>query len=75
MSLSFVLIPYSQAVLVDNTMYISGQLGIKTNGDLVDGMEAQTRLALDNIGHILRAAGATYNNGNPILTFSVMALL
>lgn len=48
---------------MDNVLYISGQLGMKTNGDLVEGFEAQTRLALDNIGHVLKAAGATFKNG------------
>lgn len=48
---------------MDNVLYISGQLGMKPSGDLVEGFEAQTRLALDNIGHILKAAGATFKNG------------
>lgn len=48
---------------MNNILYVSGQLGMKTNGDLVEGFEAQTRLALDNIGHVLNAAGATFKNG------------
>ncbi|XP_037836516.1 2-iminobutanoate/2-iminopropanoate deaminase isoform X3 [Kryptolebias marmoratus] len=37
--------PYSQAVVVDRTMYISGQLGMDpVSGQLVDGgVQAQTR--------------------------------
>ena len=54
---------FSQAVLVDRTLYISGQLGMDTSGQLQDGVEAQTRLALENMGHILEAAGMTHNNG------------
>lgn len=47
---------------MNNVLYISGQLGMKPNGDLVEGFEAQTRLALDNIGHILKEAGCTFKN-------------
>lgn len=47
--------PYSQALIVGNTMYISGQLGIDpTNGKLVEGGTAeQARQALKNIMAIL----------------------
>jgi len=57
--------PYSQAVLVDKTLYISGQLGLDTQtGSLVPGgVEAEAKKALDNMGHILEAAGAGYKNG------------
>jgi len=57
--------PYSQAVLInDSTLYISGALGIDPAvGNLVDGgVEAEARQALINIGHILSAANASYNN-------------
>ena len=57
---------YSQAVLVDKTLYISGQLGLDTQtGSLVPGgVEAETKKALDNMGHILEAAGISYKNGD-----------
>lgn len=56
---------YSQAVLVDKTLYISGQLGLDTQtGSLVPGgVEAEAKKALDNMGYILEAAGASYKNG------------
>jgi len=56
--------PYSQAVLVDRTMYISGQLGLDTaSGQLVaGGVQAQAKQALINMGEILKAAGCDYNN-------------
>ncbi|XP_003965914.2 2-iminobutanoate/2-iminopropanoate deaminase [Takifugu rubripes] len=56
--------PYSQAVLVDRTMYISGQLGMDpASGQLVGGgVQAQTRQALVNMGEILKAAGCGYDN-------------
>lgn len=56
--------PYSQAVMVDRTMYISGQLGLDTaSGQLVaGGVQAQAKQALINMGEILKAAGCDYSN-------------
>ncbi|KAJ8013411.1 hypothetical protein DPEC_G00052990 [Dallia pectoralis] len=56
--------PYSQAVVVDRTMYVSGQLGMDpASGQLVEGgVGAQTRQALVNMGEILKEAGGGYNN-------------
>ncbi|KAM6959369.1 2-iminobutanoate/2-iminopropanoate deaminase-like isoform 2-T2 [Aplochiton taeniatus] len=55
---------YSQAVVADRTMYISGQLGLDTaSGQLVDGgVQAQAKQALINMGEILKAAGCGYEN-------------
>ncbi|XP_066530606.1 2-iminobutanoate/2-iminopropanoate deaminase isoform X3 [Hoplias malabaricus] len=54
----------SQAVVVDRTMYISGQLGMDVaSGQLVPGgVQAQTKQALINMGEILKAAGCGYDN-------------
>ena len=50
--------PYSQAVETDGTLYLSGQLPIDgATGAMPEGIEAQTRQSLTNIGHILREAG------------------
>lgn len=56
--------PYSQAVVVDRTMYVSGQLGMDpASGQLVEGgVQAQARQALVNMGEILKAAGCSYEN-------------
>ncbi|KAK0146384.1 2-iminobutanoate/2-iminopropanoate deaminase [Merluccius polli] len=53
-----------QAVVVDRTMYISGQLGLDTaSGQLVEGgVQAQAKQALVNMGEILKAAGCDYGN-------------
>ncbi|KAM9415995.1 2-iminobutanoate/2-iminopropanoate deaminase-like isoform 2-T5 [Salvelinus alpinus] len=55
---------YSQAVVVDRTVYISGQLGLDVaSGKLVEGgVQAQARQALVNMGEILKAAGCGYDN-------------
>ncbi|XP_076864707.1 2-iminobutanoate/2-iminopropanoate deaminase-like isoform X2 [Brachyhypopomus gauderio] len=55
---------YSQAVVVDRTMYISGQIGLDVaSGQLVTGgVQAQAKQALNNMGEILKAAGCGYEN-------------
>ncbi len=53
----------SPGVLVDKTLYISGQIGWNLNGQLANGIEAQTKLALENMGHVLEVVGANHSNG------------
>ena len=50
--------PYSQAVMVGNTLYCSGNIGIiaETN-ELADGIAEQTRLVLTTIKAIVEEAG------------------
>jgi 2-iminobutanoate/2-iminopropanoate deaminase len=55
--------PYSQAVLADGTLYVSGQIPVNpADGTIPVGIEAQTRQSLDNIGAILKEAGMDYGN-------------
>ncbi|XP_072018068.1 2-iminobutanoate/2-iminopropanoate deaminase-like isoform X2 [Amphiura filiformis] len=55
--------PYSQAVAVGNTLYVSGQVGIDpSTGKLVEGVEQQCHQVLKNIGKILEDQGIDYNN-------------
>ncbi|XP_077666082.1 2-iminobutanoate/2-iminopropanoate deaminase isoform X2 [Eretmochelys imbricata] len=56
--------PYSQAVLIDRTMYIAGQLGMDpSSGQLVPGgAKEEANQALKNIGEILKAADCDYCN-------------
>nr|KAF6405579.1 reactive intermediate imine deaminase A-like protein [Rousettus aegyptiacus] len=56
--------PYSQAVLVDRTIYISGQIGMDpSNGQLVPGgVVEEAKQALTNMGEILKAAGCDFTN-------------
>ena len=53
-------LPFSEAVRVGDVLYLSGQLGIGADGKLPDGIEAQTRQAMDNIGAVLKRAGLTH---------------
>lgn len=53
--------PYSQAVEAGGTLYVSGQLPIDAaSGKMAEGIEAQTRQSLTNLGYILREAGYDY---------------
>lgn len=53
-------LPFSDAVRVGDILYLSGQIGIGSDGKLPEGIEAQTRQAMDNIGAILKRAGLTH---------------
>jgi 2-iminobutanoate/2-iminopropanoate deaminase len=54
--------PYSQAIRAGQLLFVSGQVPIDpANGELVQGgIAAQTRRALENIGEILKAGGASF---------------
>ena len=55
--------PYSQAIELNGTLYVSGQLPVNpANGQMPEGVEAQTRQSLKNIGAILTAAGLEYSD-------------
>ncbi len=55
--------PYSQAVEVNGTVYISGQIPVvPADGSIPESIELQTRQSLKNIGAILEKAGLTYSN-------------
>ncbi|XP_073535707.1 2-iminobutanoate/2-iminopropanoate deaminase isoform X3 [Phyllobates terribilis] len=55
---------YSQAVVVDKTMYVSGQLGMDPASGLLvpGGVKNEAKQALVNMGEILKAAGCDYSN-------------
>uniref|UniRef100_A0AC34RNI8 Uncharacterized protein n=1 Tax=Panagrolaimus sp. JU765 TaxID=591449 RepID=A0AC34RNI8_9BILA len=56
--------PYSQAIKVGPTIYVSGSLGIDAStGNFVgNDTESQAHQSLKNIGEILKAAGADFSN-------------
>ena len=55
--------PYSPAVEAGGALYVSGQLPIDgATGKMAEGIEAQTRQSLTNLGHILAEAGYGFNN-------------
>lgn len=51
---------YSQAILVGDTLYLSGQIGLDPYSmELVEGIEAQIRRVFDNLKAVCEAAGGT----------------
>ena len=50
-------LPFSDAVRVGDTLYLSGQVGLRPDGKLPDGIDAQARQTMDNIGGVLKAQG------------------
>ena len=56
--------PYSQAVEINNTLYISGQVPLNPDtGTIIKGsIREQTEQVLKNIGEILKEAGYSYSD-------------
>jgi len=56
--------PYSQGILVDDRLFVSGQIAIDPDTDsMIDGsIEAETERVLDNVGAILKAASMSFEN-------------
>lgn len=56
--------PYSQAVLKNGTLYVSGQIAInKSTGNLVSGsIEEETEQVMKNLKAVLAAANLTFSN-------------
>ena len=53
--------PYSQAIMFNDTLYLSGQLGgDPATGELGATVDEQTRQALANLGAVLEEAGLSY---------------
>ena len=56
--------PYSQAIEINATLYISGQIPLdaNTNEIVTGGIIEQTEQVMKNIGSILSAAGYSYSD-------------
>jgi reactive intermediate/imine deaminase len=55
--------PYSQAVQVGATVYMSGQIGLDpVSMQMVDGIDAQVVRVFENLKAVAVAAGATLND-------------
>jgi 2-iminobutanoate/2-iminopropanoate deaminase len=55
--------PYSAGILVDDTLYIAGQIGadFKT-GQTPEDFEAEAKQCFDHIGLVLKEAGMSFEN-------------
>lgn len=55
--------PYSQAIFAGSYVFVSGQIGMTPEGEVVDETAAgQTHQALENIGAILDEAGLDFSH-------------
>ncbi len=53
---------YAPGILVGDTLYLAGQVGRDADLNVVEGAEAQFNQAFENVGHVLSAAGATFDD-------------
>ena len=56
--------PYSQAIQVQNTLYLAGQIALDPqSGQLVEGgIEVQTHRVMQNLNAVLEEAGFNFND-------------
>lgn len=56
--------PYNQAIVVDGTLYTSGQIAInpKTGELITDSIEAETKQVMENLKAVLSAAEMTFED-------------
>lgn len=56
--------PYSQAVLINGTLYVSGQIAIdRSTGNMMNNsIESETAQVMKNLGYILEEAGLNFNH-------------
>jgi 2-iminobutanoate/2-iminopropanoate deaminase len=56
--------PYSQAIMVGNTLYVSGNIAIDPKTSTMDTLtiEAEIRRVMSNLGAVLEEAGMSYAN-------------
>ncbi len=55
-------LPFSNLVRAGDTVYLSGQVGLKPDGTLPPGFEAQARQTMDNIAAILKSANLGWSD-------------
>lgn len=56
--------PYNQAVLVDNTLYVSGQIALnpKTMDLITDNIDEETQQVMQNLQAVLKAASMDFSH-------------
>lgn len=55
-------LPFSSAVRVGDILYLSGAIGRGPDGKPPEGIEAQTRATMDDIGETLKLAGLRHSD-------------
>lgn len=55
--------PYSQGIIANNMIFTSGQIPLKPNGEFLDSnIKEQTKLVLENLSNVLKAANSSLDN-------------
>ena len=62
---------YSPALRSNGFLFVSGQVGSREDGSPEPDLEAQVRLAFDNLVAILKAAGCTFDDVVDVTVFMV----
>ena len=60
---------YSAAVRSGDLLFVSGQVGSREDGTPEPDLEAQVRLAFDNLAAVLEAAGCSFDDVVDVTTF------
>ncbi|MNU46084.1 RutC family protein YjgH [compost metagenome] len=62
---------YSPAIRSNGFLFVSGQVGSRADGSPEPDLEAQARLAFENLNAILAQAGATFDDVVDVTVFMV----
>lgn len=63
-------LPFSPAIKIGDWLFLSGNIGTDpSTGKLAEGIEAQTRQVLENLGALLKEAGMSYENGAKVTVY------
>lgn len=62
---------YSPAIRSNGFLFVSGQVGSRPDGSPEPGLQAQVRLAFDNLNAILSAAGCSFKDVIDVTVFIV----
>jgi len=62
---------YSPAIKSDGFLFVSGQVGSREDGSPEPELQAQVRLAFNNLNAILNAAGCTFDDVVDVTVFMV----
>jgi enamine deaminase RidA (YjgF/YER057c/UK114 family) len=62
---------YSAAILSNDLLFVSGQVGVDKHGNVIVDPAAQFQQAFDNLGQVLKAVNCSYDNVVDITTFHV----
>lgn len=71
MVMNYDMFHFSPAVVVDNCVYASGQLGLGPDGKVPDDLEKQFTHAFEHVGIVLEKAGASFADIVEITSFHI----